>query len=201
MYEWRKMTHLQRTEALRIRKEKHFLWHNPPHIVGDTYFYHLSAACYEHSPVIGHSAERLAAFSEFLINGLTNLSIEIFAWCVLPNHYHLLLQVDNLLMLIKEIGKLHSRTSYQWNGDENCRGRQVWFNCSDRYIRGERHFWVTMNYIHHNPVHHNYVEKWQDWPFCSANDFINSVGEKQAAIIWNQYPILEYGKGWDDPKI
>jgi hypothetical protein len=33
MYEWRKMTPAQRDEALRIRKEKKFPWHNPiPHI-------------------------------------------------------------------------------------------------------------------------------------------------------------------------
>ena len=54
-----------------------------------------------------------------------------------------------------------------------------------------------MNYIHHNPVHHGYVEKWQDWIWSSAAKFLESAGRERAAQIWRDYPILDYGKGWD----
>jgi len=70
-----------------------------------------------------------------------------------------------------------------------------------RAIRSERHFGATMNYVHHNPVHHGYCRQWQDWPFSSASAFLQSVGKEEAARIWNAYPILEYGKGWDDPEM
>lgn len=201
MYDWRKMTQEQRKETLRIRKARHYPWHSPPHIVGPTDYYHLSAACYEHKAVIGYSVERLASFSEQLLLLVKFLCVTVFSWCVLPNHYHLLIETDDLEATEKEIGKLHGRTSYQWNGEENCRGRKVWYNCSDRYIRGDRHFWATMNYIHHNPVRHKYAPNWQEWPFSSAMDFLEKEGKEKAAELWIKYPILDYGKGWDDPDI
>jgi len=54
-----------------------------------------------------------------------------------------------------------------------------------------------VNYIHHNPVHHGYVEKWQDWPWSSATDFIERVGRETALKIWREYPVFDYGKTWD----
>jgi len=57
-----------------------------------------------------------------------------------------------------------------------------------------------VNYIHNNPIHHSHVDKWQDWPWSSATDFLNHVGREMAEKIWREYPILDYGKKWDvDP--
>jgi len=54
-----------------------------------------------------------------------------------------------------------------------------------------------MNYVHHNPVHHGYVQRWQDWPWSSATAFLEKVGAEKAREIWQEYPILDYGKKWD----
>lgn len=67
----------------------------------------------------------------------------------------------------------------------------------ERPIKSKRHFWATLNYVHHNPVHHGYVDRWQDWPWSSAADFIKVVGRPRAVELWLQYPILDYGKKWD----
>ena len=104
------------------------------------------------------------------------------------------------MQLLSELGKFHGRQSYLWNGEENCRGRKVWYNAVDRYIRSERHFWATMNYIHHNPVHHEYVKHWHEWPFSSSIDFLEKMGKEKAAEIWKKYPLFDYGKGWDNPR-
>jgi len=120
---------------------------------------------------------------------------------VLPNHYHLLAETPDLKQLKKELGKLHGRTSYEWNLEEGVPGRTVWHRCADRGIRSEGHYWATINYIHDNPVHHGYVERWTDWPFSSAGDFIEQIGRDKALSIWREYPALDYGKGWDDPEM
>lgn len=137
-------------------------------------------------------------FCEQLVATLNDAETTLHAWCVLPNHYHLLLHVPDLKPALGALGKLHGRTSFLWNGEESNRGRKVWCAPTDRLIRSEAHFWCTVNYIHHNPVKHGYVARWQDWPFSSAADFLASVGREKAAAIWKAYPILEYGKGWDD---
>jgi len=68
----------------------------------------------------------------------------------------------------------------------------------DRYMRSKRHKWATLNYVHHNPVKQGYVEKWNEWPWSSATAYLDSIGKEAAANIWEEYPILDYGKGWDD---
>ncbi len=127
-----------------------------------------------------------------------HLPVQPVAWCVLPNHYHVLVPSADIRATVKLLGELHGKTSFQWNGEEDTRGRQVWHSASDRAMQNSDHFWATINYIHHNPVKHDYVESWLDWPFSSALDFLESEDRESAVRIWKQYPVLDYGRGWDD---
>jgi putative transposase len=103
---------------------------------------------------------------------------------VLPNHYHSLVGTDCLPQLLLDLGRLHGRTAFEWNGEDGRRGRKVWFNCVETAIKSERHFWATLNYIHHNPVHHRYVAHWQDWPFSSAAEYLESRGSGESFQCW-----------------
>ena len=131
-------------------------------------------------------------------NALGKYSSKVYAWCVCPNHYHVLVNTDRIKQLCKGLGLFHGRSSFRWNGEDESRGRKVWYRCFDREIRSEGHFWATVNYIHHNPVHHGYAEKWQDWPWSSAKEYLDQIGPARAERIWRDYPILDYGKGWDE---
>lgn len=201
MYNWRRMTPRQRAEAMALRRANEFPWHNPPHQDWGDHFYHFSAACYEHCPIIGVTPKRMADFEKHLLETIQEHCTEIVAWCVLPNHYHCLARTDRLETLVRSLGQLRGRLSYEWNGEERLRGRKVWHGGSDRAIRSQRHFWATANYVHYNPVRNGYVRLWQDWPFSSARDFVEKVGREEAARIWDAYPLLDYGKGWDEPEM
>ncbi len=198
MYEWRKMTPEDRERVLAMRKSLERPWHSPPHLdfEGERQ-YLISAACYEHEPVIGKSPERMSEWEKDLLNTCREFSSNIYAWCILPNHYHLLLKTQRIRVLRLQLGRLHGRSSFTWNGEDQRRGRKVWHNCFERPMRSERHFWATVNYVHHNPVHHRYVEQWQEWPWSSAAEFLQQVGRDRAEHIWRDYPILDYGKKWD----
>jgi putative transposase len=201
MYNWRKMNSAQRAEALELRQRMSVPWHGPPHRIGDRPLYHVTAACYEHQPVIGQSPERMAVFEQLLLETLGTNSEQVMAWCVLPNHYHALVRTEAVLGVLADLGRLHGRASFNWNGEEERRGRQCWHRAAERTMRSERHQWATVNYIHHNPVHHGYVARWQDWPYSSAAQFVESVGRERAEEIWREYPVLDYGKGWDDAEL
>ncbi len=69
----------------------------------------------------------------------------VHAWCVRPNHYHLPRQRAGFAQRNLDFGNGIGRTSFNWNKEENTRGRQVWHAAADRFMRGERHFWATMN--------------------------------------------------------
>ena len=194
------MTEAQREEALTLRQRFSLPWHRPPHSQSAASGgYHLSAACYEHRPVVGFSAQRLAAFEGSLLAEVASAGADMLSWSVLPNHYHLLVQTLDLAGLLARLGRLHGRTSHDWNSEEDSRGRKCWHACADRAIRSERHLWATLNYVHHNPVHHGYVAHWQEWPFSSAQRYLDAIGHELALRCWRNYPVLDYGKGWDDP--
>jgi len=184
MYDWRKMSDEERAEALMIRKGRNLPWHSPPHLdyVGFVTFI-ITAACYEHTPVIGKSAERMAECEKDILEVCQNLAAQVFAWCILPNHYHILVRTDEIDALRKEIGSFHGRSARFWNKEDNAPGRKVWFNCFDREMKSSRHFWASVNYISHNAVKHGYVQKWQDWAFSSAHNYLEQL--------------LHYGKDWD----
>jgi putative transposase len=170
-YLWRQLTPKQRVELLAWRKERGQPWHSPPHRPN---FGHLrfliSAACYEHHHHIGQSPERLDAFSRKLLGVFAAHTSQIFAWCVLPNHYHALVEAPDIKGLLRELGQWHGRTSFAWNGEDGTRGRKVFFRAVERAMRSDRHFWATLNYVHHNPVRHGYVERWTEWPWSSAKE-------------------------------
>ncbi len=199
MYDWRTMTEAERQEALTARQAARRPWHRLPHEDWGGGAYHISAACFEHARFIGRSASRMADFEHQLLLTLAEKCQEVHAWCVLPNHYHALAETNEIKALLSALGRRHGRTSYTWNGQEGTRGRKVWFGACDRSMRSDGHFWATMNYIHHNPVKHGYVTRWEDWPYTSARDYLESVGREEAERIWKTYPVLDYGKGWDEP--
>jgi putative transposase len=68
-------------------------------------------------------------------------------------------------------------------------------------MKSERHFWATLNYVLHNAVRHSYVERWQDWPYSSAAQYLEEVGREEAERRWREYPVLDYGNDWDPPEL
>ena len=152
-YLWRQLNDKQRKELLAWRKDRGYPWHSPPHRPN---FGHLrfliSAACYEHHHYIGESPDRMDNFSRELLKVLGVHASQTFAWCVLPNHYHILVEATNVRGLLSELGLLHGRTSHAWNGEEKARGRKVFFRAVERAMRSDRHYWASLNYVHHNPV-------------------------------------------------
>jgi putative transposase len=198
MYDWRKMTAEERQQALKVRRARKLPWHSPPHLDFEgAHQYLISSACYEHAHIIGKNSERLTECEEDLLKVFDNFCLSLYAWCILPNHYHAVVKTDKIRELRHALGQFHGRSSCRWNQEDGTRGRKVWHNCFERPIKSERHFWATLNYVHHNPVHHGYVRQWQDWPWSSAGQFVREVGRNRVLELWLKYPILDYGKKWD----
>ena len=200
MYEWRKMSTEERQATLRLRMQQKRPWHAPPHwkYEGLVRFI-VTASCYEHQPIIGESLERMVEFETELLTTCNDFGVTVYAWCVLLNHYHILIQTDKIAEFQKDgLGKLHGRTAFRWNGEDAQRGRKIWYKSFERPMKSDRHFWASLNYIHHNPVHHGYVDKWQDWNFSSADNYLEKFGREKVTEIWKEYPILDYGKDWDN---
>jgi putative transposase len=201
MYLWRTMSDDERREILADRKRRRVPWHGPAHFRTESDTYLITAACFEHKPYVGTSPARMAGFERELLEIARRGRRQLFAWTILPNHYHFLIQTRDLDQLTKELGQLHGRTSYFWNLEDSLRGRQIWHRCIETGIKSEAHFWATLNYILHNAVRHGYVERWQDWPFSNAAQYLEDVGREEAERRWNTFPVLGFGDSWDPPEL
>jgi putative transposase len=196
MYDYRKLSHEMQKRLLYERRQSGLPLHEIPHRANEGNLYLFTAANYEHRPVL-NSPERRDSFSTELIETLSEIpEIELFAWCVLPNHYHLLARVEQEKFAAK-IARLHNRTSTRWNREDGTAGRKVWFRHCDRDIRSERHFWVTLNYIHANPVKHGYVRRAYEWPWSSVHFYEEKWGRAALRELWREYPVRSYGNKWD----
>lgn len=60
-------------------------------------------------------------------------------------------------------------------------------------MKSEGHYYATLNYILHNPIHHGYGSRWTDWPYSSATEYLDLVGREVAIDRWTRYPLFNYG--------
>jgi putative transposase len=197
MYTYRCMTPGQRQQILAGRKARGFPWHAPPHYGGELNLFLITAACFEHRSILADPG-RLTEFSDALVIGMQkNLGLRAVAWVVQPNHYHILVRTDPDV-LGPWLARLHNGKSTQWNREDETPKRKVWHRFADRRMRSENHYYATLNYIHANPVKHGHVSKATDWPWSSLHDYLETCGRDTLARWWRQYPVKDYGKGWDD---
>jgi putative transposase len=197
MYEYRKLTPKQRQKLVEERLARGYPPHQPPHLPLDHTLYLLTAACYEHRHHM-HTAERRQTVLDMLFEQFIQQGMEIHAWVVLTNHYHLLVDVTQFQALGEIFRRVHGRTSYDWNQADGARGRKVWYHYSDRAIRSEGHYYTTLNYIHYNPVKHRLVTLPYDWPPSSVHWYLEEKGRAWLRDLWRRYPLRDYGKSWDD---
>lgn len=92
----------------------------------------------------------------------------LLAWCVMPNHVHVLVETYQGWPLS---GLLHSWKSFTAKAINKRLGQKgkVWMDdYFDRYIRDDQHLAATIAYIHNNPVKAGLVSSAWGWPHSSA---------------------------------
>lgn len=195
MYEYRKLTPEQKAELVAERLKRGYPPHSPPHPIQDREYYLLTAACYEHKHYLNPS--RRQYLLNLIFERFIQSDVEIRAWVVLPNHYHLLVRVDDFKVLGSLFHRIHGNTARAWNLEDKVSQRQVWYSWSDRAIRSERHYYATLNYIHYNPIKHGYVSSGYEWEDCSVHWYFAEYGREWLRDSWVNYPVNNYGGGWD----
>jgi putative transposase len=198
-YKYRVLSPKEREEIVRLRREQGYPLHAPPHPYREAGYYLITAATFEHAPIIAE-ANRRSEFESNLINAMKDIRAEIIAWVVLPNHYHILVDVESLDHVSAALKHLHGTSSRQWNVEDGLtEKRRVWYKFSDRLMRDEKQLHQTFNYIHYNPVKHRYTDDVYEWPWSSLYLYYENNGREWLRERWKSSPPAEnYGQGWDD---
>lgn len=97
----------------------------------------------------------------------------LHAWCIMPNHVHVLIEpLTDLASIVQGWKSFTARWVLAHNGElklgvpgENLWMREYW----DRYIRDEHHYRKTVDYIHQNPVNAGLCATPEAWPWSSAS--------------------------------
>lgn len=96
----------------------------------------------------------------------------LLAWCIMPNHVHVLIEPQTDLARIVQSWKSYTgRWALARNAElglgippPHLWRREYW----DRYIRDESHLVAVREYIHANPVKAGLCRRPEDWPWSSA---------------------------------
>ena len=109
----------------------------------------------------------------------TENNVAIGAYCLMTNHFHLLLYPDThegLINLMKYISQLHTQHINRKYG----RTGKLWENRYKLNIVDPEYEWVIARYIELNPVRANMVDRVEDYKYSSAR--IHLLGEKDEVV-------------------
>jgi len=117
--------------------------------------------------------------------------VEIWAYCLMPNHVHLIAVPDKEDSLAKAIGEAHRRYTRHINFRESWRGH-LWQGRFASYPMDEAYLMVAVRYVELNPVRARLVDKPELWKFSSAAAHV--YGEED--ILLKTSPLNEMIDDW-----
>ncbi len=117
--------------------------------------------------------------------------VEIWAYCLMPNHVHLIAVPQAEDGLRMGIGEAHRRYSRTVNFRENWRGH-LWQGRFSSFPMDETYLLASARYVEMNPVRANLVPEASLWPWSSARAHLAGQDDALARVA----PLLEMVGDW-----
>ncbi len=111
--------------------------------------------------------EDYAAYLDLMAQWCRKCQVEIWAWCLMPNHVHLIAVPQEERGLARAIGEAHRRYTRRINFRENWRGH-LWQGRFASFPMDEHHLLAAVRYIEMNPVAAGLVTDPADYRWSSA---------------------------------
>ncbi len=114
--------------------------------------------------------EDFAAFLKLLAEGVRRYPVDVLAYCLLGNHWHLLLRprTDSALSrLMGWLGTTHARRHHQQYRRPGM-GHLYQGRFKSFPVQDDVHFLAVARYIEANPVRSRLTERAQEWPWSSV---------------------------------
>jgi len=107
----------------------------------------------------------------------------IWAYCLMPNHVHLIVVPETADGLCRGIGEAHRRYTRRVNFREGWRGH-LWQGRFASYVMDEKYLLAAAAYVERNPVKAGLAEQAGDWPWSSARAHCAGRGDAVAEGDW-----------------
>jgi len=120
-------------------------------------------------------------------------NVEVWAYCLMPNHVHMIAVPGSEEGLRQAIGEAHRRYTRRINVREGWRGH-LWQGRFASCPLDERYLLAATRYVELNPVRAGMVADPEAYPWSSAAAHIAGIGN---ALV-NVKPLLEMVGNWRD---
>ena len=111
--------------------------------------------------------EDYAAYLELMAEWCAKRGVEIWAYCLMPNHVHLVAVPQSKDGLRRAIGEAHRRYTRRINFREKWRG-YLWQGRFASFVMDEPYLLAAARYVELNPLRANLVADAAEWPWSSA---------------------------------
>ncbi|MCB2055643.1 MAG: transposase [Geminicoccaceae bacterium] len=98
--------------------------------------------------------------------------VAVWAWCLMPDHVHLVLVPDRITALADTLRETHRRYTRHVNAREGWRGF-LWQGRFASTVLDERHLLAAARHVECNPVRAGLCEKPDDWLWSSARSHLD----------------------------
>ncbi len=124
---------------------------------------------------------------------LTKRDVAVWAYCLMPNHVHLIAVPKTADGLRRGIGEAHRRYTCMINFREGWRGH-LWQGRFASFPLDDNYLLATARYIERNPVAAGLVENPWDYPWSSAMAHV----KRKDNILVHVKPLLDIVGDWQD---
>ncbi|MEX2480353.1 MAG: transposase [Gammaproteobacteria bacterium] len=106
---------------------------------------------------------------------------EIWAYCLMPNHVHLVLMPTKEFGLKIPLAEVHRRYAITINTREGWRGH-LWQERFHSFVMDEPYLHATVRYVERNPVAAGLCDRAEQWPWSSARAHIEGVDDGTVTV-------------------
>jgi putative transposase len=135
-----------------------------------------------------------AIYIDLMAEWCNRCGVEIWAYCLMPNHVHLIAVPDKEYSLAKAIGEAHRRYTRHINFRKGWRGH-LWQGRFASYPMDENYLMVAVRYVELNPVKARLVSKPELWKYSSA---ASHVYGKEDALLSRTLLLNEMIDDWKE---
>ena len=137
------------------------------------------------------SHEDYRSYFQLLVTAKAKANVDIWAYCFMPNHVHLVVVPKNIDGLAAFFSDSHRRYTRRVNLRNGWRGH-LWQERFHSFVMDEQHLSAAVRYTELNPVRAGLCDRPEDWRWSSVHAHLN--GEDDALV--SVTPMLERAKDW-----
>jgi putative transposase len=131
------------------------------------------------------------AYLQLLAEAKAHAGVAIWAYCLMPNHVHIVAVPDSKDGLSRLFRCVHRHYSRRINFRENWKGH-LWQERFHSFVMDERHLLATVRYTELNPVRARLCQRAEDWPWSSARAHLIGCDD----VVTDVQPMLDRIGDW-----